>query len=91
MNMVFGIFGRRVFNRSSAEPPITLLPKLQGIQFYVIREAGTVRIDSHEFGGSVAINQNIGTLVGLQHRLLLQTEYEKTFLLPHADWMLCLL
>ena len=43
-----------------------------------------VRITSHEFGGEVAQDQNLGTLVGLQRGLLLQRSHEQKLLLPHA-------
>ncbi|CAE7214344.1 unnamed protein product, partial [Symbiodinium natans] len=82
--------------RNDAKAPEAILPRrllergawgagqLQNLHFQII--AGrSVRIISREFGGEVAADQNIGTLVGLQHGLLLETTHEKKLLLPHSE------
>lgn len=58
--------------------------RLQNLHFQ-IRTEQSVRIISCEFGGEVAADQNIGTLVGLQHGLLLEKTYEKKLPLPHSE------
>ena len=42
------------------------------------------QIASTEFGGLAASDQNFGTLVGLKHGLLLESDHERKVLLPHA-------
>eukprot|EP00929_Paragymnodinium_shiwhaense_P044185 TRINITY_DN22673_c0_g1_i1.p1 TRINITY_DN22673_c0_g1~~TRINITY_DN22673_c0_g1_i1.p1 ORF type:complete len:3475 (-),score=733.29 TRINITY_DN22673_c0_g1_i1:80-10504(-) len=66
----------------AAEAGLVVLPQLHGLQF---RVEGS-RIRSHEFGSFVALNQSLGTLVGLQHGLLLkESSGERTLLVPHAE------
>ena len=42
---------------------LVLLPKLQGIRFYVHSERPEVKLASHEFGGVIASNQNHPSLL----------------------------
>jgi len=57
---------------------------LQSIRFHIDVTGDMAQISSTEFGGSVAMNQNFGTLVGLKHGLLLESPHETKLLLPHA-------
>ena len=45
--------------------------RLQNLHFQICT-GESVRVISREFGGEVAADQNIGTLMGLQHGLLLE-------------------
>ena len=91
---LFKVFGRvappdrvHVFATFACDPrPLVFLPALQ-MRFHVEK---TGRIESHELGRHVASNQNLGTLIGLEHGLLLETnqtsheQVEQMLLLPHA-------
>jgi hypothetical protein len=52
----------------SSQGNFVVLPHLQGIRFLVDGS----RLQSMEFGGDVAADQNLGTLIGLRHGLVLQ-------------------
>ena len=58
--------------------------RLQNLHFQICT-GESVRVISREFGGEVAADQNIGTLMGLQHGLLLEKTHEKKLLLPHSE------
>ncbi|CAE7370046.1 unnamed protein product [Symbiodinium sp. KB8] len=89
---LFNVFGRvaprdRVHVFACDPRPLVFLPALH-MRFHVEKKTG--RIESHELGGYVASNQNLGTLIGLEHGLLLETnqtnheQVEQVLLLPHA-------
>lgn len=66
---------------SSARGSYVVLPKLGGLKFMV---EGS-RLFSTEFNSFVVLNQRFGTLIGLQHGLLLQDGVgERVFIVPHA-------
>ncbi|CAE7560992.1 unnamed protein product [Symbiodinium sp. CCMP2592] len=68
--------------------PMIFLPSLR-LRFYVCQKDGDAQIRCHELGGTVAEDQSLGTLVGLEHGLALETKHTKSLLLPHAAVTRC--
>ncbi|CAK9043094.1 unnamed protein product [Durusdinium trenchii] len=89
---LFRVFSRledpgriHVFHRHG-EDTVAFLPRLQNLCFSIHSgNMSDIRITSRDFGGDVAEDQNLGTLIGLQRGLLLQTNHEKKLLMPHAE------
>ncbi|CAE7813809.1 unnamed protein product [Symbiodinium sp. CCMP2592] len=86
---LFKAFGRlalrdHVHVFSGSPSPRVFLPDLQ-IHFNVHHAGGSVELRSHEMQGTVAADQNLRTLIGLEHGLLLERGNEKMLLLPHAS------